>query len=153
MAKARNEEAIRGWFAVHRPDVKSDVLDNLLSEQRTRALISMGFEAGRHLQAEYPWVDPMNVAFYDPTKPIPARPTPEPSVPIIEAPKVTTVLEPNVDGPEQIEYNTVWIHRRTKDQCTVLKSENGIVTVADSFGDARGIPEYMFRQSYNPKEG
>ncbi len=150
MVEKRNVQAIRGWFATHRPDVDQTSVESFMVGQ-SFGLLAAGFEAGRHFQAEYPHLDPMNIAVYEPMHPIPDPPAPAPtSLDLLNA-QLPVILEDNIDA--DIKPKSIWIQRRTKDECKVSKIENGIVVVADSFGDARRIPAFMFRQSYNPKGG
>ena len=156
MDEGRNTKAIRGWFAVHRPDVEKSIVDNLISTPPSFALLAAGFEAGRHFQAEYPYLDPMDTAVYSTTNPMPKPPdpvlTPAEVVASIGLPADLPAPDENVEV-DGIKPKSKWIHRRTSDECTVTKVEGEVVIVADSFGDARRIPTYMFRQSYNPKGG
>ncbi len=153
MVEARNVQAIRGWFATQRADVKKEIVDELLSDKQSRAVLFAGFEAGRHFQAQYPHLDPLNISVYEPMHPIPKDPISEPTpAEIVAAKEIPTTLEANVKADE-IKPKSLWIHRRTKDTCTAKKVEAGNVIVADSFGEVRTIPTYMFLQSFNPKGG
>ncbi len=155
MVEARNVQAIRGWFATQRADVKKEIVDSLLSNKESRAVLFAGFEAGRHFQAQYPHLDPLNIAVYEPMHPIPDAPASEPTpAEVVAAKQIPTTLEANVEADaQQIKPKSVWIHRRTKDTCTAKRVESGNVIVADSFGEVRTIPTYMFLQSFNPKGG
>lgn len=155
MAEARNVQAIRGWFAIERSDVKKSIVDSILTDNQSRGLLFAGFEAGRHFQAEYPHLDPLNISVYDPIQPIPEAPTPAPKpVESVEEKPLPITLEENVDAHSaQIKPKSIWIHRRTRDACVVKKVEDGNVIVVDSFGDPRTILDYMFLQSFNPKGG
>lgn len=153
MGEARNVQAVRGWFAIQRSDVKKSVVDALLNDRPSTGLLFAGFEAGRHFQAEYPHLDPLNINVYDPMHEIPDAPKPPPTpVEAVGEVVLSPTLEENVEAENsQIKSKSVWIHRRTKDTCVVKKFEAGNVFVADSFGDIRKIPDYMFLQSFNLK--